>query len=665
MALAEVKKIRLVAHHHIRSLILDELQQTGWVHITDLQEAPEAEMLGLKGLDVSPGDISERLGEIDYAMNFLAPYKPPQDWREKLTQAKPIVTRAQLENTLKENDVKQICHDCRLLDEKLSELLVHISELKVDLEGLSHWRGISIPVQELVSTKYVQLELVKIPQDAREEFAGQLEQEVGDMFLLQPVSANHGFCCELLIYLKEYADKVTPVLANYGVEPIELPDIPGTPAEVIAQIEQQVADKTKKQAVLRKQVVALASQYQVLALAHDYYTNQKLKAEVQASFLATSQTFLIEGWINRRQVERLKKRLEDKFAETEVLISEPEKGDIPPVELTNSRLVSPFEAVTKLYGLPHHNEQDPTPLLAPFFFVFFGLCLTDAGYGLILALLTYLGLRYLLLAEGSRNMLRLLFCSGIASILAGAITGSWFGDIINFLPDVFSPLKVARDSLILFDPINDPNGPMLFMMISLILGFIQVWYGIGIKMYAEIKEGARAAALFDQFPWMLIFLGLTGLGLQKAEVIGQAWSVISLGLIYTGVGVILLFNGREYKNIFKRLGIGILGLYGSIGYFSDILSYSRLLALGLATGVIATVINKIAFITTGIPVIGYVFTFLILIGGHLFNLAISGLGAFVHTSRLQFVEFFPKFFRGGGRAFMPFKWESKYSIVTD
>jgi V/A-type H+-transporting ATPase subunit I len=665
MAIVELKKVRIVAHHTVRARLLDELQQSGWVHITDLKETPHAQQLGLEGLNVSYGEITDRLGELEYAMNFLAPYEPPQGWREKLTQGKPVITRAQLEKTIKENKLEEVCRTCRRLDEKISELSVKVNELKTEIDGLSHWCELSIPIQELAPTRHCQVQLVRVPQEDGKGLRERLEQEMGELLELQPVSEGHDYSCELLIYLKQDEQRVTSLLADYGVEPAELPDISGTPAEAIARLEQEQQELIQKQKELVQQAKQLATRKQKLALAYDYYNNQKIKAEVQGSFLATAQVFLVDGWISRRHAEKLKQRLEDKYPEMELIISDPEPGEIPPVELANNRLVTPFEAVTKLYGLPRHDELDPTPLLAPFFFVFFGLCLTDGGYGLVLALLTYWGLRHLLLAEGSRNLVRLLFLSGVAAILAGAITGSWFGDIIDFLPEAFHPLKTIKNSLIVFDPINDPNGPMLFMGISLVLGFLQVWFGIGVKLYAELREKNIGAALLDQLPWLLIFLGLSLFGLHWFEVIGQSWATISLGLIYSGAGIILLFSGREHKNIFKRLGSGILGLYNSIGYFSDILSYSRLLALGLATGVIATVVNKIAFMTTGIPVIGYIFMFLILIGGHIFNLAISGLGAFVHTSRLQFVEFFPKFFQGGGKLFTPFAWESKYSVVKE
>ncbi len=666
MAIAELKKIRILAHQEIRQALIDELQQSGMVHITDLKEVPEVQELGLDEFGFSTEDIAEELSQIEYTLNFLEPYKPPpQSWRDKLGQAKAVKTKKELERIVEKKEYRQIYKTCRKLDEGMLGLSVAIDDLQVDLATLTHWEKLDFPIETLTSSKHCQLRLLKLPQELKQEQYQKLTEAVGELFDLRSVSERHGFCHELLVYLAEHEDKINPILITEGVETVNLPKRTGTPAQIINDIKNELTKLKSRMEKLRNEALLLAAQKEKVALAYDYFVNQKLKQEIQGSFLATKSAFFLEGWVKRQGVKKLQVLLKGKFTQLEILISEPEKDEAPPIDFNNNQLVAPFEAITKLYGLPRSDELDPTPLFAPFFFVFFGLCLTDSGYGLLLVGIAYFGLRYLLLDSETKGMLKLLFLSGVAAIIAGAITGSWFGDIVNFLPAVFMPLKTLKNSLIIFDPINDPTGPMTFMLISLVLGFVQVCFGIGIKMYAEFRSGNTAAAIFDYFPWMLIFAGLGLWGLQFS--LGAANNLLVVkGLIYSGFAIILLFNGREYGfNIFKRLGGGLLGLYCTIGYFSDILSYSRLLALGLATGVIATVVNKIAFMTTEIPVIGYIFMLLILIGGHIFNLAISGLGAFVHTSRLQFVEFFPKFFQGGGEMFNPFKWKSKYSVIKD
>ncbi|MBU4128815.1 hypothetical protein KJ582_01690, partial [bacterium] len=345
------------------------------------------------------------------------------------------------------------------------------------------------------------------------------------------------------------------------------------------------------------------------------------------------------------------------------------------------------------YGYPQYRAVDPTPFLAPFFFLFFGLCLTDAGYGIILSILSLIGLWKI--KEGKR-LFQLLFLGGLAAIICGALTGGWFG--IERIPHFL-------ERIVLFAPLKDP---MIFFILALALGFGQIVFGVIIKMSKELLRHQFREGLLGEGSWIVIFLGILFLILGSKMMGEEQAKRIGLWLLAFGAFNRVVLYGLFSKRKIVGMGLGLLFLLdGAKNFLGNVLSYSRLMALGLVTGVIAMVINIMAQVAFETPVIkyfiiiivllvaivvakkfpkakyiiaisplviigavfkkipigGYVAMLAILLVGHPFNLAINTLSGFIHTMRLQFVEFFPYFFEGGGRPFQPFKREEEYTII--
>jgi len=272
--------------------------------------------------------------------------------------------------------------------------------------------------------------------------------------------------------------------------------------------------------------------------------------------------------------------------------------------------------------------------LAPFFFLFVGLCVSEAGYGLLVALLSFLYIKYAKPKGGLLQFLRLLSLLGVSTVILGTLVGGWFG------------FPIRR--LMILDPLQDP---LSFLLLSLILGFIQVWFGTLLNMINGIKNKLYLQSISVQGGWLLLLPSIVLYLLTKRSL----WGIFAL----VGAAGIVFFASPS-RNPFARFFGGLYSLYNISRYLADVLSYSRLLALGLATSVIAMVVNTLCQTALGIPWIGWLLAALIFIGGHLFNLGISFLGGFVHSMRLQFVEFFSKFFKPGGKPFKPFELESKY-----
>jgi V/A-type H+-transporting ATPase subunit I len=338
------------------------------------------------------------------------------------------------------------------------------------------------------------------------------------------------------------------------------------------------------------------------------------------------------------------------------------KGEVPPVEIENSAAIRPFETITRLYGMPAVSDVDPTVFLAPFFALFFGLCLTDAAYGIILAGISWWLIRKL---QGDKKALIMFMICAMMSIIAGALTGSWFSDasttILTESSGFYKSINGLRESIMLFDPMKDP---MTFFKIALTLGYVQILFGICIAFFNNIRLKDYATAIFNHLTWFILLNSLLLLGLSKGGVISPVIAKICSPVAIIVAVVIFLFSERK-SGMAGRIGGGLFAVFGAVFYFGDILSYVRLMALGMVTAGLGMAINILVRLLMDIevPVVGFVLGAILFVGGHLFNLAMSVLSSFVHSLRLQFVEFFPKFLEGGGKDFKPMKETYDHVLV--
>jgi V/A-type H+-transporting ATPase subunit I len=408
-----------------------------------------------------------------------------------------------------------------------------------------------------------------------------------------------------------------------------------------------------------------------ICFLQDYDTMRAEKYEVISRLLQSNKVFVLTGYIPEVDASSLSEELNNRFAIATELEVPSEEEDVP-VKLHNNGFSSPLEGVLNSFSPPGKGEIDPTMIMSLFYYFLFGLMLSDAGYGAIMAGACAFGLiKFKNKLENSmRKVLKMYLFCGISTIFWGIMFGSYFGDIVDVVSNTFFGNKITIPPLWFF-PVNNPMKMLAF---SMLIGIVHILTGLFIKLYQCIKQKDYASAMYDVIFWLVLVIssaflllsmdmvtGILGLTFKMPSIIATISGILAAA---SSIGIILT-NGRESRNPFKRFLKGLYAFYGITGYLSDVLSYSRLLALGLATGIVASVINQMAGMVGSAGAIGVVIFIIIEIFGHTLNLGINALGAYVHTNRLHYVEFFGKFYDGGGRTFTPFSGKTKYYKIKE
>lgn len=650
MAVSRMLKLQVIAHGSVVEELKRYLRARGVVQVTE----PEAE----GAPPPAPVDVRElagRLEAVESCLEILAPFETSKPLLRRLAggplEAAPGAA-APIERELPPLETAERCARIQARIRAGTDEIARSRDLVASLEP---WEALDAPLDRLSAGGW-SCALWSLPPHA----AGELSS-IADEFPLASIESygeRGGRLRAAVLARPADAEAVAERLKEAGGAHAAFEGLSGTPAEIIAaELDRRPALERDAERA-RGEARELARSADRLRLLADHYREEIGLALVEERFLRTDATVIVEGWVRAADRRRLERELARRFDETETAFRPPRGDEQPPIALDNGPAVRPFEFVTTLYGRPVYRENDPTPLLAPFFVLFFALCLTDSGYGLALAAVSALVLRRLRPSGGAGKLFRLLLISGLATAAVGLVAGGVFGVSAGSLPP---PL----DRLALIDPLEEP---MTMLNIAFLLGIVHILFGMGIRAASSLRAGYVADALFDGIAWMVFLVALAPLGYRgilggevPAPVVSAAaWTAIA------AAAVILLTAGRARRTPAMKLLGGVVKFYDVVGYFGDVLSYARLLALGLATSAIALAVNDIARMVRGLPwFTGYVAMIAVLAGGHLFNLAVNTLGAFVHSGRLQYLEFFSKFFAGGGREFRPFRSERRYSVLRD
>ncbi|MEA5094901.1 MAG: V-type ATP synthase subunit I [Sedimentibacter saalensis] len=655
MAIVKMKKISTIGLSSIKSSLIKELMDLGVVEISaqdsKLTDPEWISYVKKDGNEVEVLDCDAKISKINEVLNSLEKYdksKKPMFFTRKSISSKDFENAISELSKTEENVAKVLD-----MNKSFNELSSEENKIETAILSLKPWASYEIPL-ELTETKYTSIFTGVVPNIVDVEKLKSDLREKTDRCIANLVGSDKDQHYFSIICLIKEKDDVYEILKQYGFNTVAFKDLKGTAAQNIVQYENNLKEISENKSEVEKNITDYVPYKEQIQLFYDYLVIERDKNKILGNLLNTDSTFYIEGWIpevSKEQIENVLNKHQCWFE-----IYEPEEGEQTPIAMQNNSFTQPFEAITELYSLPSSSNIDPTPYMAPFYCLFFGLMLADVGYGLIMAAATYMVLKKFKLEGSIQKLMRVFFYCGISTAFWGVMFGSWFGDAIP------AAARLLFNSDFTVKPLwlNPMEQPMTLLIVSFVFGIIHLFTGMAVKAHILIRDGNPLDALFDIGFWYGLIIGLILLLFGNTVIpgsgqIGKWMSIIfALGLVLT--------QGRAKKNIAGKLISGVLSLYNITSYLSDVLSYSRLLALGLATGVVSSVMSILGSMG-GRNVFGILLFVVVMIIGHTFNFAINALGAFVHAARLQYVEFFGKFYEGGGEPFKPFTKKTKYNRI--
>lgn len=656
--IVSMKRLSLVALKSDQDAILNALQEAGTVEIIKLADG-----------DTPNGEadaVNARIQRLAESISAVKPYAKkagflsPQKREMTLSGMREYVPKA-VETT---DEIEELLHT-------QAHLLAEREKAVSTCAALEPWESMTVPMDSVKNTPRVHyfIGLCASKDLPRVQEQTYLEAE----FLSETATVPTILACR-----EGDTRNVQAFLKTIDWQDYVFPKMAGTPREAIESLNRRIAEIDETYAETQKKLEAHGETIETLQNALDAESIDADRLTAQGDLGYTAHAFVLEGWVREDEVEKTEETIRSVTDAYSFETRDPIEGEEPPSVVKNNKFVKPFEEVQTLYSRPAYGTIDGTPYMTPFYILLFGLMLSDTGYGILLMLGSWLYIKKKKPTGMSAGISRVLFWGGLSTIVWGVLTGSFFGITrTDTSGGVFTIIGQFFDRIGIFPAWIDPmKNSMAMLGLCFGLGILHIVAGYLVGAIDRFSKGDWKSAVFDQFSWVLITLGLV-IGFLPA-ITGMAGSPINLpkavtmpALIAAAVGaaMVVLFKGREKKNPLKRFVSGLGGLYDITSVLSDILSYARLFALGIATGVIGQVFNMLSNMLTGssnivLAILGAILCIVLVIALHTFNVAINALGAFVHCARLQYVEYYGKFYESGGKEFRPLSYNTKHVQVT-
>lgn len=644
MAIVKMNKFTLLTFESNKDGLLRKLQKFAEVEFINLQNDEVIDKYqqfgGFKGnnLDSDFEKCKENLSKTKSALEFLQKYTHKKSMLQELRTEKKALTIDELEKSAKDSNWESIIEVVKGKERELHSLEAQITKLKGDIELLTPWVNLDVTFEELRNLKQVSYFLGTISKQYEEELGEHVKS--GYLEIISRTTNDINF---LVIVNKDYKEEFAEILRGYGFSSFKT-EYCDSCMKLTMEFKSEIEDLNSKIFFVKEEIASLEEEESKLKMVFDYFSDELVRKSSVKNFRSTSSVLAIQGWIPCERNNELNLICDEVLgSEYHIEYADVKQEEVMevPIKLKNGKLVSSFESVTGMFAYPKYDEVDPTPLLTPFYLIFFGMMVADIGYGILMMLTAIGALKLLHLEKEQKQMAKFFFYLSIPTIAFGAIYGSFFGGIIELPKLIDTTLQINE-----------------IMIISIIFGVIQIFTGLTIKATMLVKMGKAKDAFLDVGSWVIALISIAIFGFASLNNLAQSVKYIGIAGMVIGAILIVYAGGRQEKSNGAKIGQGLYSLYGITNYVSDIVSYTRLMALGLAGGSIAAAINMIIGTLPGWSL--FIAAPLIFLLGHLFNLGLGLLGAYVHTARLQYIEYFGKFYEGGGREFQAFKTTEKY-----
>ena len=657
MAIVKMSKFDLVVFAEQRAKVLKKLQKFKEVNFVDIElhdENGELSKDAVEGVTKYVNNeelthIDERLYQLSNAISLIKKYDERKTRLRDVIHGNENYTFDELARKALTYDWKKVSSELNKIGTQYSQIKSEISKKYMRYDEIDLWERLDVNPKELKNLKKVNTFLGTVPIKLKGTFIDGISELDKTYYEELKIVKDEVYYLVISSIDESEKEKLAEVFRNSSFT-VENLDIDAVPQDYKNGLQKEISELKKEKRRLKAQIKTYSEDLTDLQAVYEYMQNKKLRIVESEKLAQTENTILIKGWIPTEKVSEFEKVVKDEAGDNYYLtFTDADRDDATvPIKLKNGKVASTFENLTGMYAYPRYNEIDPTPLFTPFYILFFGMMGADVGYGLVLLLATMFVLKVVNLSSQMRKSIKFFFYLSFSVIFWGLLYGSYFGATIPGMWRLVDPASQYNDLLI---------G-------SIVFGVVHIFVGLAIKAYMLIRDGKSLEAVYDVLFWYMALIGGMLFLIFKLMNLSAVVANVSMWVMIAGMAGIVLTGGREAKGVGAKLGGGLYSLYGISSYVGDFVSYSRLMALGLSGGFIASAINMIAGMIGG-NWFGMIFIPVILIVGHLFNMFLSFLGAYVHTSRLMYVEYFGKFYEGGGKPFKDFRTENKYINLDD
>ena len=648
MSIVKMKHIRLFGMAADRETLLRQLQHLGCVEISEpTDKLADPDWAALTRVDdAGLARVKADAALLNAALNTL---KGIGKEKEGLLQARPEVTEGQLFDEGLRASAMEAAQAVNAQEKRISAIQNEQGKLRAQKAALTPWLELDIPL-ETTGTREVSATFGAVMSTVALDTVKQALEEAAELVEVIPAGKDREFQYVLILCHRSAEETAFETLKKFGFSRSSLRGWTGTARENTDRLEGELRRLEGELEAAKSAIAALVPHREDIKLCIDRMTQEIQREEYKGRLLQSQATIFFEGWVPAENLPALEKVLGQYPAAWEANDPAPEEYPQVPIKLKNNKLTRPLNMVTNMYVLPAYDGVDPNPLMAPFFIFFFGLMMADMGYGILMVAAALVVIYKMKPKDGMADFAGLLLLCGISTFLMGALTGGFFGDFIPQIAKIINPASTLALPA-LFTPLNDT---LAILIGSLVLGLIQIITGMIISVVRKVQTGDVADAIWSEVTWWII-LGGAALAILGIGSVGGYPVVLIVGLVMLVIG-----STRNAKG-FGKLTALIGAVYnGATGFFSDILSYARLMALMLAGSVIAQVFNTLGSVTGN--VVGFVIISFI---GNMLNFALNLLGCYVHDLRLQCLEFFGRFYKEGGKPFRPLFIHTKYVDIKE